>query len=673
MRNYIILDAVVDVGGKHTVIEKILLAAVGAKAHNAPGPDRRHAGNLQQLVEAGAIDVHTRLGRRSLYRGGRAARAVGVLQGGSKGRGNGRQQHQKAGGNERPSGAAGHFFILCAHARATQGYPIFAKIGCNVEPKPFKMRQLKKMPLAVSSTHESLSAQVPAALRLRVGKLCIAVQGTTPGELFSCAVNALKESIFIELRLDSLAKPAAVLPELKTFLTRHREVTVIATCRRKAFGGGFAGSLNSELEILLKAAETGCHIVDLEVESAEQTTRPQFAKFRAALRAAGAALLISSHDFSRTRRPDGLKQTAQLIASYEPEFVKVVSTARNLADNLSILRMIEDQSVGQHVIGIAMGEEGLISRILSVRAGAAFTFASSADGAETAPGQVSARTLLDLYRLDQLDQATRIFGVAGNPIAHSLSPLLHVTAFRRENLNAVMVPLKVRSVDDLLAIIRDLPLDGVAVTMPLKQEVLPHLANMDALTAKIGACNTLRTGADGKLYGFNTDVAGVIRPLERRLRLKDARILVVGAGGAARAAVFGLVEQGADVYVVNRTHEKAAALARKAKAHVLGQNALAKQRFDVIINTTPCGMTGFKQSLPLKENELNASLVFDMIYTPIETPLLKLAKSRGLAVISGVEMFVQQGARQFEIWTGKPAPESEMLRLVELELRRRAQ
>ena len=113
---------------------------------------------------------------------------------------------------------------------------------------------------------------------------------------------------------------------------------------------------------------------------------------------------------------------------------------------------------------------------------------------------------------------------------------------------------------------RELPLGGVAVTMPLKQEVLPHLANMDPLTAKIGACNTLRTGADGKIYGFNTDVAGVVRPLEKRMRLKGARIAVLGAGGAARAAVFGLVEQGAEVFVVNRTHEKAVALARKAKA-----------------------------------------------------------------------------------------------------------
>ncbi|MGB8030210.1 MAG: shikimate dehydrogenase [Terracidiphilus sp.] len=529
------------------------------------------------------------------------------------------------------------------------------------------------MPLAVSKTIDAPAAPHAVLPRLRVGKLCIAVQGATPAELISRAETALKDSAFIEFRLDFLPKPAAVLPDLKSLLTRRRDMTAIATCRRKPAGGKFTGSLNAELEILLKAAETGCQIVDLEVDSAEQCTRSQLAKFRAALRAADASLLISSHDFTRTRRPDGLNQTAQRIAAFEPDFVKVVTTARTLTDNLSVLQMIEDQSLNAHIVGIAMGEEGLISRVLSPRAGAAFTFASSADGAETAAGQVPARTLLDLYRLEQIDQATRIFAVAGNPIAHSLSPLMHATAFRRENVNAVMLPLKVRTLDDLLTVVRDLPLDGVAVTMPLKQEVLPHLANMDPLTGRIGACNTLRTGADGKLYGFNTDVAGVVRPLERRMRLQGARILILGAGGAARAAVFGLVEQGAEVYIVNRTHEKAVALARKAKAHVLRQGLLAKTRFDAIVNTTPCGMTGIKQQLPLKESELNASLVFDLVYTPLETPLLKLAKARGLAIISGLEMFVQQGARQFEIWTGKPAPESEMLHAVELELRRHPQ
>ncbi len=513
------------------------------------------------------------------------------------------------------------------------------------------------------------SPSAPASPRLRVGKLCVAIQASSPAELVERAEIALRDAKFLEFRLDALPKPATALPKLKEFLVEHRDVTAIGTCRRKEFGGNFEGTIATELDILAKAAEAGCRIIDLEVESAEEAKPAQLARLRAGLAASGAALLVSFHDFTRTR---SLDQAADRIAAFKPDFVKVVSTARSLADNLAILRLIEDRSLSSHVVGIAMGEEGLVSRVLGPRAGAAFTFASFSDGTETAPGQVDVRTLRDLYRVEQLDHATRVFGVAGNPIAHSFSPLMHNTAFRRENVNAVMLPLKVRALDDLLTVVEELPLAGVAVTMPLKEEVLPYLANMDPLTARIGACNTLRTGADGKLYGFNTDVAGVVRPLEKRLRLKGARIVVIGAGGAARAAIFGLVDQGAEVFVVNRTHENAVALARQAKAKALKHEQFAKQHFDVLINSTPCGMKGNKQPLPIAENELNASLVFDMVYNPLETPLLTLAHARGIPVVSGLEMFVQQGARQFEIWTGKPAPEAEMLRVVEFALRRRA-
>ncbi|MGD0941388.1 MAG: shikimate dehydrogenase [Terracidiphilus sp.] len=519
-----------------------------------------------------------------------------------------------------------------------------------------------------------------------MGKLCVAIQASSPAELIERAEAALLESQsdarFIELRLDSLPKPALALPKIKELMAAHRAVAAIATCRRKEFGGNFDGALATELDLLAKAAQAGCQIVDLEVESAEEASSRQFDQFREKLRAAGTALLVSFHDFTRTKN---LEQAAQRIEAFRPEFVKVVSTARNLSDNLAVLKLIGNVSPSFEVVGIAMGEEGLVSRILGLRFGAAFTFASYSEGSEdpklaTAPGQISARTLRDLYRADHLDRATRIFGVAGNPIAHSLSPLMQNTAFRRENINAVLVPLKTRSVDDLFKLVRELPMAGVAVTMPLKQEVLPHLSNPVVagsvpLTQRIGACNTLRVGPDGKIVGFNTDVDGVIRPLERRLRLKGARIAVLGAGGAARAAVFGLVDQGAEVFIVNRTHENAVALAKESKAKALKRERFADSHFDVLINSTPCGMAGNKQALPPPfdngEEELNASLVFDMVYNPMETPLIKLAKEQGIPVVTGLEMFVQQGARQFEIWTGKPAPEAEMMRVVELELHRR--
>jgi 3-dehydroquinate dehydratase/shikimate dehydrogenase len=200
--------------------------------------------------------------------------------------------------------------------------------------------------------------------------------------------------------------------------------------------------------------------------------------------------------------------------------------------------------------------------------------------------------------------------------------------------------------------------------MPYKEAILAHLDNTDSHTNKTGACNTVVRAQDSKLYGFNTDTAGVVRPLERRLStLEGARILVIGAGGAARAAVFGLKERGCEVYILNRSAAHAKKLAHQARARIMKRPDLKKTSFDVIINATPVGM-GNTRDTPLQDKEINARYVFDMVYDPPETRLLKLAKERGAQVIPGVEMFVHQAARQFEIWTGKPAPIDEMHRVV---------
>jgi 3-dehydroquinate dehydratase/shikimate dehydrogenase len=252
--------------------------------------------------------------------------------------------------------------------------------------------------------------------------------------------------------------------------------------------------------------------------------------------------------------------------------------------------------------------------------------------------------------------------VAGDPVAHSLSPQMLNAAFRRENHNGVYLPLLTKKLDDLLQCARNLPIHGFSVTMPYKQEIVPHLDNTDEITAKIGACNTVVRSQDGKLYGFNTDVAGIVRPLEQRMNLQGAKVLVLGAGGAARAAVFGLKTRGAEVTVYNRTAPTAQKLARQAGAKSIARSNLAKAQFDVIIHATPVGMDG-KNSL-LEAKELNARYLFEMVYSPAETPLVKIARAKGMQIIPGSEMFVHQGARQFEIWTGKPAPVEEMHRVV---------
>jgi 3-dehydroquinate dehydratase/shikimate dehydrogenase len=213
--------------------------------------------------------------------------------------------------------------------------------------------------------------------------------------------------------------------------------------------------------------------------------------------------------------------------------------------------------------------------------------------------------------------------------------------------------------------------------MPHKQEIMAHLERTDPLSAKIGACNTvLRVPSGenaGKLFGFNTDVAGIVGPLAKRLVIRGSKVLVLGAGGAARAAVFGLREQGAEVFILNRTAETAQKLARQSGSRTIRKDALPKTSFDVIINATPVGMAGNKSAPILEAKDLNTRFVFDLVYNPLETPLLRLARQQSIPIITGVEMFVQQGARQFEIFTGKPAPEEEMLRVVIHALRQQAE
>ncbi len=499
-------------------------------------------------------------------------------------------------------------------------------------------------------------------LRSRIGTICIALTGSTAAEMIGKASQALAESPFQEFRLDYLDEPLAALAQLQVSLAEQPSVTAIATCRRSPNGGHFAGTLEDQLTVLTAAANAGFPIVDLEIESAEQMSATQLAD----LRATNVALLISYHDFHAT---GDLDRVAARIARLEPEFAKIVPTAQSLADNLRLFRLLDRSGQSRSLIGVAMGEHGLISRVLGPRFGSAFTFASTADGEATAPGQITARTLLDLYRLDQIDEHTKIYGVAGSHVRSSLSPLMHNTAFRCRNVNAVYLPLQVESVADLLTLVHELPLDGLSVTMPYKQQIMPHLDTTDALSRRVGAVNTVLRTSDGGLHGSNTDVAGVTDPLERRLSLENARVLLLGAGGAARAAAFGLIDKGATVAILNRTPQAAQELAQETGATVLLREDLPREHFDVLVNATPLGMTGFSDAPPLHAEELRADLVFDLVYNPLETPLLQLAREKGLAVINGLEMFVAQGARQFETWIGNTAPQDEMRDAVEHALR----
>jgi 3-dehydroquinate dehydratase / shikimate dehydrogenase len=490
---------------------------------------------------------------------------------------------------------------------------------------------------------------------LRLPRVCVAVTASDPAEMLEKAETLVRDNTFLEFRLDYLPRPALALPKLKHFAEYHSHVVVLATCRRVAAGGKFRGSIVSQLDILAKSAAAGCQVVDLELQSAVRCKPEQLRRLRS-----HAALILSFHDFKATKN---LEEMLKKMVAISADFYKIVSTATTLYDNVVMMKFLEKNGDKHSLIGVCMGEQGIISRVLGVRAGSAFTFAAVNQDERTAPGQVTAQDLRSTYRIEQVDAATRVYGIAGDPVAHSLSPAIMNAALRRETVNGVYVPLHAKTLKDLLACVRDIPIHGLSVTMPYKTAILSHLDNTDSHTTKIGACNTVVRAQDGNLYGFNTDTAGVVRPLEQRITIQGAKILVLGAGGAARAAVFGLKERGAEVYVLNRSLAAAQKLARSARARTLKRPELKKLSFDVIINATPVGM-GNSQESPLNQDEIRAHYVFEMIYDPPETRLMKLAKAAGAEVIPGVEMFVQQAARQFEIWTGKPAPWDEMLRVV---------
>src|SRR5581483_9503478 len=435
------------------------------------------------------------------------------------------------------------------------------------------------------------------------------------------------------------------------------------TCRRVASGGKFRGSIATQLQILTKVADSSCQLVDVELQTAQRSKPEQIQKLRT-----HAALILSFHDFRSTKN---LEKTLERMVAIPADFYKIIPTATSLADNITMMKFLENHGDRHSLIGMCMGEQGIISRVLGVRAGSVFTFAAANPGEETGPGQVTSQELRSTYRIEQVDQATRVYGVAGDPVSHSLSPAIMNAALRRENVNGVYLALHAKTLPDLLKCVREIPIHGLSITMPYKEAILKHLDNSDSHTTKIGACNTVVRAQDGKLYGFNTDTSGVVRPLEQRITLDKARILVLGAGGAARAAVFGLKERGSEVYILNRSLAPAQKLARSAHARLLKRADLKTASFDVIINATPGGM-GNSQESPLSEKEINARYVFEMIYDPAETRLVQLARARGVEIIPGIEMFVHQAARQFEIWTGKPAPWDEMLQVVTLAVQERA-
>lgn len=493
----------------------------------------------------------------------------------------------------------------------------------------------------------------PQTLATQAGRVCVALSGK---DMVAVAQQSLTDCHFFEFRLDSIQDPVSCLESLGEFLQRNSGVTAIATCRRKAYGGGFTGTAQQQVAILTQTAKAGCRLVDIETETAEELGTPALQQ----LRAAGAAVILSWHDFEGT---PALVPQLERMQAFAPDFCKVVPTARTLRDALVLIDLLETHGTDGRLIAMSMGFRGTLTRVLGPRFGSAFTFAAPENGAGTAPGQMSIRTVRDLYRIDSISAQTAIYAVTGQPITGSLSPRMHNSAFATLGMDAVYLPLETDDPAELREVIDRLNVQGLSVTMPLKETVLPLLATTTESVQQMKACNTLVRSGDS-FEGHNTDVPGITGPLERAIPLQGARVLILGAGGAARAAVFGLRDAGAEVLITNRTQARAEALAAEANVHTIARERLAGEHFDIIVNTTPYGMKNQAMDAPISADEMNATVFFDLVYNPVETPLIRLAKQRGLKTIAGVEMFVEQGIRQLELWTGAQAPREAMQRAV---------
>jgi 3-dehydroquinate dehydratase/shikimate dehydrogenase len=485
------------------------------------------------------------------------------------------------------------------------------------------------------------------AYRSDFPRICVALGCAEAEKLEKLARQACEDGEeFLEIRMDLLEDPAAGAAILRRLRQRYPDAYLLATCRRKPNGGQFRGSIAEQFRLLEAAVEAGVQAVDVELETAESAPDQ--------VRALGerVKVILSYHNFEAT---PALHPIVRKLEKLPAHLYKLVTTAKKPSDNLRVLEALKPCGE-RHCVALAMGEMGVPSRVLSLARCAPFTFAAPAAEAGTAPGQLSSRLLRRQYRADRHTPETAVYGVIANPIGHSISPAVHNRALQARRVDAVYLPFLVeeRQLSDFLGLAAALPVAGFSVTIPHKQKILGRLDGVDPAARRIGAVNTVYR-RHGRLRGANTDVLGVTVPLEKRLKLKGSKILVVGNGGAARGAVFALLDKGAKVFLTGRNPDRVRALARVCGAAVVEREKAADQEFEVLVHATPLGMHP-KPGESFFRDKIPAAVVFDMVYNPLETQLLKQARAAGKKTISGLEMFLEQAAAQFEIWTAQTAP-----------------
>ncbi|HXB73309.1 MAG TPA: shikimate dehydrogenase [Candidatus Acidoferrales bacterium] len=478
-------------------------------------------------------------------------------------------------------------------------------------------------------------------------RICIALGlPDVPTLLDHARREAESGEIFLEFRLDFLDQPCKGAEAIAKFLEQFPDTIILATCRRHQNHGKFNGSIEEQLAVLDLAVRNGAHAIDVEIETAE------VAQERLSLFRARTQVIVSYHNFEATPPMDTVLNRVMRVPA---DAYKVVTTARKPSDNVRVLTAAKALPK-QRLIVLAMGELGFPTRVLSPVFGGVFTYAAPIMAEGTAAGQVSARYLRHLYRVEKLGKTAKIYGVIADPVRHSISPAVHNRAFQSRRVDAVYLPFLVSPayLRDFFSMAAKLPLAGFSVTIPHKQKILRYLDVVDPLARRIGAVNTVWRKA-GKWRGTNTDAAGVTGPLSRLIRLPKSSVLIVGNGGAARSAACALSDAGAKISLVGRNVDRVRALSKICGAEALMKEQLDAHYFDAVVHATPLGMYPHVNDC-FFNGRIPADVVFDMVYNPMETVLVKKAKEQGKSVVPGLDMFIEQALRQFEIWTGETAP-----------------
>lgn len=461
--------------------------------------------------------------------------------------------------------------------------------------------------------------------------LCVTVTAPTTAELRRKR-DEVVDADLVELRLDSVSDPnvAGALA--------GRRLPAIVTCRPIWEGGQFSGSEEARRLILHEALARGAEYVDVEWNA-------NFTDLIA--ETAGRRLVLSMHDFDGV--PSDLAARAQAMRATGAEIVKLAVKTTRLSDCLPLLDL--GAQIGRDgTVLVGMGGCGLVTRVLARRFGSRWTYA----GQDRQIGQLTPGELLDAYRFRSLTEATDLYGLAGSPVSHSVSPVMHNAAFSALRLDAVYLPFPAADADDFVTFGRAIGVRGASVTIPFKVSLFDRVDEADPVARRIGAINTIRA-IDGRWIGGNTDAAAFLRPLHDRVPLPGTRVAVLGAGGAARAVVAALASSEAHVTVHARNRARAEAVAMTVSGEV-GPMPPEPGSWDLLVNCTPVGMYPDMDATPIEASALTGRYVYDLVYNPTTTRLLREAANAGCQTIGGLEMLVAQAHEQFEWWTGAKPP-----------------